>query len=123
MILEVNGEHNFKIPDIQKHLKDEFDSLNINEIIQKLEDNSSQFKSSNSSIKQMPYLERMKLSSYKFRYLKKITKLYDGASFGELALLMDQPRSATIISTRNSHFATLNRRQFNDILRKVQEGT
>jgi len=37
----------------------------------------------------------------------KIDYMEDGASFGELALLSDKPRMATIIATEETHLAFL----------------
>lgn len=48
------------------------------------------------------------------RGFEEVCKLSTGGSFGELALLRDQPRSATIICQQNTHFATLCK---NDYLR------
>jgi hypothetical protein len=68
-------------------------------------------------------LEKVQLFQYKFKYLRKVSVLGDGTSFGELALIMDMPRAASIISTCDSQFAILNRKQFDEILRKVHEET
>ena len=42
-----------------------------------------------------------------------------GASFGELALLEDKPRAATIICLENTKFATLEKEQFNKIMGRM----
>jgi CRP-like cAMP-binding protein len=47
--------------------------------------------------------------------------LKEGDSFGELALVMKQPRSATVKAVRNTIFATLNKEKFDLILRKIHE--
>ena len=55
------------------------------------------------------------------KYLKKITTLKSGDSFGELALLISKPRSATIKASEDTDLATLNKEQFINIMGKVQE--
>lgn len=39
-----------------------------------------------------------------------------GSSFGELALLENKPRAATVICKENCHFATLEKQYFDEIL-------
>jgi len=48
--------------------------------------------------------------------LVEIAVLNVGDGFGELALLNDCPRLATIICKEDSHFATLNKKNFSSIL-------
>jgi CRP-like cAMP-binding protein len=47
--------------------------------------------------------------------------LCKGKSFGELALTKDMPRAARIITGEQTHFATLNKRDFKAILGKLAE--
>jgi len=51
--------------------------------------------------------------------LKVVGKIGTGVGFGELALLNDKPRSATIITLENTHFAVLEKENFNEIMAKV----
>lgn len=44
-----------------------------------------------------------------------------GESFGELALVMNQPRAATILCKEDTHFAVLERVDFSRIIGKVTE--
>ena len=44
-----------------------------------------------------------------------VSSLKAGATFGELALISNKPRAATIRAVGDSHFATLDRRTFNII--------
>jgi len=44
-----------------------------------------------------------------------VATLKAGATFGELALISNKPRAATIRAIGDSHFATLDRRTFNII--------
>ena len=44
-----------------------------------------------------------------------VATLKAGATFGELALISNKPRAATIKAIGDSHFATLDRRTFNII--------
>ena len=50
--------------------------------------------------------------------LKEVAVLQQGASFGELALLYDTPRTATIICKEDCDFALLKRDDFHDIIGK-----
>lgn len=46
----------------------------------------------------------------------KVKLLTKGMAFGELALIDNKPRSATIICEEDSHFAILDKQSFSDIL-------
>ena len=48
--------------------------------------------------------------------LEEVCRLGVGGSFGELALLRDQPRSATVQCTKNTHFAILGKSDYLRIL-------
>lgn len=52
-------------------------------------------------------------------YLKAVTTLTSGIGFGELALLNDKPRAATIITLEDTHFALLEKESFNKIMAKA----
>ena len=41
--------------------------------------------------------------------------------FGELGIIEDKPRSATIICLSNSYFATLTKEKYDDLLKKSEE--
>lgn len=56
-----------------------------------------------------------------FDMLIDVAKLRDGIGFGELALINETPRSATIRSVSEVHFATLEKEDFNAILGKVMK--
>ena len=47
--------------------------------------------------------------------------LETGASFGELALLYDKPRLATIICTEDSKLLSLERKPFNRVLKTNEQ--
>ena len=53
--------------------------------------------------------------------MKKVVRLKAGDSFGELALLVSKPRSATVKAAEDTDLATLNKEQFINIMGKVQE--
>jgi ATP-binding cassette subfamily B protein len=48
--------------------------------------------------------------------LREIARLGDGDQFGEMALLFDKPRSATVTARTDCLFLTLTRRQFLDLI-------
>jgi len=52
---------------------------------------------------------------------KTVSKLQAGGSFGERALLKGEARAATIVCSRNCTFATLHRKDYNDIIGGVQK--
>jgi len=58
---------------------------------------------------------RKGLSQY---VMTKVHSYKSGSSFGELALRNEKPRAASIITTSESHFATLSRADFNKCLAK-----
>ncbi|EGR27328.1 hypothetical protein IMG5_197960 [Ichthyophthirius multifiliis] len=53
--------------------------------------------------------------------LRRVKALETGSSFGELALLNNKPRLATIICESECHFATLEKKQFLQILKEKEE--
>ena len=56
---------------------------------------------------------------FEFIYLNPVSELENGIGFGELALLNDKPRSATIITLEDTHFAILEKEDFNNIMAKA----
>jgi CRP-like cAMP-binding protein len=52
--------------------------------------------------------------------MKQVTTLTDGAGFGELALIKDQPRSASILCEHDTHFAILSKEDYMSIIGKVE---
>ncbi|CAI2376816.1 unnamed protein product [Moneuplotes crassus] len=122
LILEINDEKEFDIPNIPKLSNNAYQRITLATVFQIMEDYNSVFSSGkNISGIEQPSPKRASQPSYKIKYLKKVTTLKNGSSFGELALIMDQPRAASVITTKNCHFATLNRKQFNEILKRVHE--
>jgi len=53
--------------------------------------------------------------------LKKIASLGIGNGFGELALMSDIPRMASVKTTVDTCFATLSRKDFNAVIRRAQK--
>ena len=68
-----------------------------------------------------PYSNNANIDSKLFRYdiMLEVAKLGTGIGFGELALLNEAPRSATITTLEDSQFAILNKADFNEIMAKV----
>jgi CRP-like cAMP-binding protein len=118
MVIEVNSEESFKYPDIPANLQEVVDSIDYDELMEKTQHRSEHWFKVKES-----FIEKVKLFEYKFKYLRKVSVLGDGTSFGELALITDMPRAASIITTCDSHFAILNRKQFDEILSKAHEDT
>lgn len=50
-----------------------------------------------------------------------VKELHGGDSFGELALMNNKPRLASIICHTNCHFATLGKKEFFDTLKQKEE--
>lgn len=48
---------------------------------------------------------------------KRVGSIHKGKAFGEMSLLSDQPRSTTLVSTRNSLIAVISKQDFLDIFR------
>jgi hypothetical protein len=49
-----------------------------------------------------------------------VAKIVSGDSFGELALMNDMPRAATIKTLTKCSFATLSKEQYNSFLSKIE---
>ena len=52
--------------------------------------------------------------------LKKVSELSSGTAFGELALIKDQPRAATIKAITACHFAVLNKEDYLKVIGKAE---
>ena len=50
-----------------------------------------------------------------------IKELQKGSSFGELALINDEPRAATVVCKTNCHFAYLEKSDYQTLLRQIYE--
>ena len=55
-----------------------------------------------------------------FEWFVEVLTLNSGQSFGELALLQDKPRAASIVAETDCHFALLGRRDYERILEKIE---
>ena len=61
------------------------------------------------------------LNKYKnFNYLKEITRLESGQSFGELALIYNSVRAASIIALEKTELIVLNRETFKKYIHSMQ---
>lgn len=56
----------------------------------------------------------------KIEWFVNVLDLDEGKAFGELALLNDQPRAATVKTTRDSNFAILDKKDFQKILGRIE---
>ena len=67
---------------------------------------------------------KQKIDSYKqglhVNWFIDAARLKTGDSFGEKALLEDQPRAATIVTLKTSYFAVLDRASFRNCLMKIE---
>ena len=50
-----------------------------------------------------------------------VLELFEGASFGELALIYKKPRAATIKVHTDTYLATLSKKDFHRILKSAEE--
>jgi CRP-like cAMP-binding protein len=51
--------------------------------------------------------------------LEEVAVLKEGQSFGELALITNKKRNATIVTKENTHFATITKSQYQKALGKA----
>eukprot|EP00347_Sterkiella_histriomuscorum_P006060 403354217 len=58
---------------------------------------------------------------FSFKFMQYITTLKQGDSFGEMALLYNRPRFATIETETDTHFLTLDQKEFDILIKEVQE--
>lgn len=126
MLLEINGHRNLYPYNPQYQANDTYNSILIKDIISKIDGNFEalkfQTKITSKSAKVVPPSEDNSLKlSYTIKYLKKVARLGEGASFGELSIFTSKPRAATIKAVRKTDLATLNKDQFTSILGKVEK--
>ncbi len=57
---------------------------------------------------------------YSFPYEKFVKSLGVGAGFGELALIGNSRRTATIVTMKDTHFAVLDKATYDEVLSKNQ---
>ena len=50
-----------------------------------------------------------------------VGKYSDGYSFGELALISSKPRAATILWTKDTHFAIISKEDYQQVIGKIQK--
>jgi CRP-like cAMP-binding protein len=53
--------------------------------------------------------------------LREVVRFNTGQQFGELALLNDEPRAATVISTKHTHFLTIEKEGFVQLIQKYEK--
>jgi CRP-like cAMP-binding protein len=64
----------------------------------------------------LPYITLKKLEG-----MTQFIVLEDGKAFGELALINNAPRGATILCMKNSHFAVINKEDFGKTLSAIEK--
>lgn len=50
-----------------------------------------------------------------------IIKFSNGTQFGELALINNEPRAATVIACSDTHFFTIQKEDFDQLLMKIEK--
>lgn len=62
-----------------------------------------------------------KLKTFELEHLfHEVAVLTDGNSFGELALISNKPRSATIICKKNCHFAVMQKQEYDKLIQRLE---
>ena len=67
-------------------------------------------------------IKNLKLLEYyqKQQWFVEVVRLTDGQAFGELALINDKPRAATVMCLTQCYFATISREQYDKALNKIE---
>lgn len=65
-------------------------------------------------------LYQMKQQFSKMSQYKEVLKMQPGMQFGELALLKDEPRAATVIARKDTHFLTIAKEDYSALLKKIE---
>jgi hypothetical protein len=68
----------------------------------------------------MKEIEKAELSRNTIPETEEIQRIGAGRSFGEKALLNEATRAATIICSKNCHFAVMNKAEYIKVLRKIE---
>lgn len=69
----------------------------------------------------LEYDDQTKIGKFHIRVLKNITEVGNGSAFGELSLITNKPRAATIVAQIPTITATLNRDDYELIIRPLEE--
>ncbi|CAI2370917.1 unnamed protein product [Moneuplotes crassus] len=151
MILSIDGEETWNLPVISNHLKENAESMSLGRIVAKLDRNekllvenpdlsqtplnkSLKNKSKaynfqnlaimnnmNSKIKSTVEGKTLKIENYNIKYLKKACELKEGDSFGDLSLIYNKPRLATIKTVTPVEFALLSKEQYDSTLKALEQ--
>jgi cAMP-dependent protein kinase regulator len=62
-----------------------------------------------------------KEGTFKVRVLSAVSNVKGGDSFGELSLIFNKPRAATIMAKVRTHAASLNRTDYDKIIKPIEE--
>ena len=149
MILSINGDDKFEIPACPEKVVEKASLIELDDIIYKMDDPEQDAMNSTKSANKNPTMSeyeaftdlknwanfenlseqetdllRTLLNTYKsytFKYLKQISVLKAGTSFGELSLMSSKPRLATVRTLCPCEFATLNKAQFDETVGKIKQ--
>ncbi|CAI2360861.1 unnamed protein product [Moneuplotes crassus] len=115
--------------DYKRNLKLNIDSLKkvmkgkiISEIQHNYSDGIPKFEDFADVIRERTFVKKGKNNNTRYitcNFILEVVQLDVGASFGELALLEDKPRAATILCTENTRFAILEKEHFNKVMGKM----
>ncbi|CAI2368994.1 unnamed protein product [Moneuplotes crassus] len=149
MILLIDGKEKWELPDLPEQLVESARTMNLKRIVDKLDNiekphvhnthYSNTLFSRSLKNKRLNYKElasQMTLSpgvkltidssnleteNYTIKYLKKISELKSGDSFGDLSLIYNKPRLATIKTVTPAEFALLSKEQYDSTLKALEQ--
>lgn len=151
MLLLINGKEKWEVPDLPDKLKESARTMNLDRIVAKLDHieklhvHSAHYshtllsrtirnKNKGLSYKQLAAqvtlnpgvkttidASSLEKENYTIKYLKKISELKAGDSFGDLSLIYNKPRLATIKTVTPVEFALLSKEQYDSTLKALEQ--
>ena len=119
-IASVNGDTNVKLPEFTQIVeKNDEGKINLDHLDDLLSISARNPKYSRDSIMRQMFSKNK--NDYEISYFVKVAVLGDGFEFGGDALVNGKPRNATVVAEKTTFLATLQKDQYDEILKKQEQ--
>ena len=114
-INSVNGETDIQLPDFIEMTKMQDGKIDLSHLDELLQVGPRKSKFSRDSV--MRQMSNKNKNDYEIHYFNKVNVLGDGFEFGGDALVGGKPRNATVVAEDTTFLATLQKDQYDEILK------